>query len=292
MIDVREMFLKLTNKLYPYGLEDDIIDILTDFKFERDSYGNYFILVKKSDDTFSDSMFTCHLDTVKTTFGNKNNPVFVNQVEDGDFIKTDGNTNLGADDKAGMTILLKMIENKIPGLYYFFIGEEVGRIGSGDLSDNYKKMVNKGIIPNINRCISFDRRGYDYVTTKQHYKTCCSDIFANKIVEELNIHGFWYATDINGGRTDSHEFIDLIPECTNLSVGYFNEHTVTESQDIEFLILLSMVVCKIDWDSLPTKRILPIYKPVRYNSLKYSSFDERDEYHNGVDSYWGRGDAY
>ena len=47
-------------------------------------------------------------------------------------------TILGADDKAGMVILLYMIEKKIPGLYYFFIGEEVGCIGSNAFQCNGK----------------------------------------------------------------------------------------------------------------------------------------------------------
>lgn len=69
-------------------------------------------------------MFTCHLDTCC------HKQEFVNHVQDDRFIRTDGKS-IGADDKAGMVVLLYMIEKGIPGIYYFFIGEEVGC----DLSD-------------------------------------------------------------------------------------------------------------------------------------------------------------
>jgi len=37
-----------------------------------------------------------------------------------------------------------------------------------------------------------------------------------------------------GNKCDP-EFADIIPECTNLSVGYFDQHSVKERQDIKFL---------------------------------------------------------
>jgi hypothetical protein len=54
----------------------------------------------------------------------------VNHVINGNMISTDGTTTLGADDKAGVSVLIWMMKHNIPGLYYF-IGEEVGCIGSG-----------------------------------------------------------------------------------------------------------------------------------------------------------------
>jgi hypothetical protein len=90
---------------------------------------------------------------------------------------------LGADDKAGVTVLLWMIQNNIPGLYYFFIGEEVGCIGSG-LAAKYGNF--KG---NYDRIISFDRRDVGSIITFQSYSRCCSDAFANDLCSELNKSG-------------------------------------------------------------------------------------------------------
>jgi hypothetical protein len=190
-------------------------------------------------------------------------------VFDDDFIKTDGNTNLGADDKAGTTILMNMISENVPGLYYFFVGEESGCIGSSALS----KVWDKGNFPVINRCISFDRRGYDSIITSQGGVTA-SDTFATELANRLNEYGFWYKPDPTGIYTDSAEFTYVIPECTNISVGYFSEHTKTERQDIEFLEYLAVVAAKgIDWDSLPTVK-------------------EKDKAYNGKKSYGTYGRNY
>ena len=50
------------------------------------------------------------------------------------------------------------------------------------------------------------------------------------------------------------KFMHIVPECTNISVGYYNEHTTREVQDIVYLQKLCKAVCEIDWDSLPIVR--------------------------------------
>jgi hypothetical protein len=309
MIDVKNMFIKLTSKRYPKGTESEVINLLPDLTFQKDEFDNYYILIKKEDDTFSDTMFSCHLDTIdrgpyvssystgdiwldgkwvdkdtKLPSVPKKDEKLVKHVFDGDDIKTDGTTNLGADDKAGMVIMLNLISEKVPGLYYFFMGEETGCIGSSNLSRVFETKMTEGVYPKINRMIAFDRRGYDSVITKQMGKTCCSDEFGNDLVTRLNEYGFWYKLDTGGVYTDSAEFTDVIPECTNLSVGYFSEHTISERQDIEFLELLSVVLTKIDWDNLKTvrnhketvysgKKSKPTYGTAGYNS-RYSEYDD------------------
>lgn len=270
MINIKETFLKLTQRRYTYGNEDEVIKLLPEFKFAEDDFDNYYILIKKPNGHYSDNMFTCHLDTVSNQYG-QGHDVVNHKIEDG-FIKTDNNTNLGADDKAGMCIMLNMISENIPGLYYFFVGEEVGGIGSSAVAENYMNNVKRGSFPRINKCISFDRGKYSAVTTRQSRTRCCSDEFAHRLAKELNLynlvlsgttvledykwHKEFYKPDEDGGRTDSHKFIDIIPECTNLSVGYFGEHTVYERQDLKFLELLSQTVLKIDWDSLPIAKVV------------------------------------
>ena len=295
MINIKETFLKLTSKTYPYGNEYLLIELLSEYNFKEDSHGNFFIIVPKPNGDISDTMFTCHLDTYYRNIRIHTyveDPVKVTHEFEGDFITSDNTTILGADDKAGMVILLNMISEKVPGLYYFFIGEEVGRFGSGDLSKNFDIFLSSNEIPKINKCISFDRKGYDSITTKQFSKRCCSDEFATDLLTKINEYGFWYE-HTNGGRTDSHEFIGIIPECTNLSVGYFGEHTVFEKQDIEFLEMLSITLTQIDWDSLVVKGIesyVDVVKPVytkphnmypntnRYN-LDKINIDDIDEHH-------------
>lgn len=236
-MNVRKTFLQLTQKTYPHGTEDQLLPFLPK-GYEKDDLGNYFIKIGETS-----TMFTCHLDTACSEQKNVNHKIGSR------FIETDGKTILGADDKAGMTVMLYMIENKVPGLYYFFIGEEVGCIGSNAASGYYN-------FSDYTKCISFDRRGYDSVITEQFYGVCCSDEFAKEIATQLNKANllFKFRPDPTGIMTDSASFMGDIPECTNISVGYFDEHKHIEKQDIQFLVNLCEAVVKVDWESLPVMR--------------------------------------
>lgn len=287
MIDIKQTFLRLTSRSYPYDKEWTMIKLLPEFKFREDDFGNYYIIVKKPNGSFSNTMFTCHLDTYyvhgryEAVHCQNEKQVDITHRIDGDFIKTDGQTVLGADDKAGMTIMLNMISENVPGLYCFFLGEEIGRLGSKDLSSKFLCFLKDNNIPSINKCVSFDRKGYDFITTEQSSKVCCSDDFANDLSNKLNEYGFWYKKDRTGSRTDSHEFIDIIPECTNISVGYFDEHTTDERQDIEFLELLSITCTKIDWEKITIRRKISyketypttVKKKAEYNNINNNDFD-------------------
>lgn len=291
MIDIKNTFLKLTSTNYPYDKEYKMLRLLPEFKFQEDEFGNYYIIVKKPNGSFSNTMFTCHLDTYYV-YGKyelkipNEQQIKITHRFDGDFIKTDGTTILGADDKAGMVIMLNMISENVPGLYYFFLGEEIGRLGSVDLSVKFSKFLNKNKIPSINKCVSFDRKGYDFITTNQANKICCSDDFATDLSTKLNEYGFWYKKDSSGSRTDSHEFIDIITECTNISVGYFDEHTTDERQDIEFLELLAITCTKIDWEKITIRRKLINRTEFRSERkrIKYDGINNDNEFNSWYDS--------
>jgi len=272
-MDIRKKFLKLTKRTYPYGTEPQLLSFLPHGYF-KDRHGNYFYKIGNSR-----TAFTCHLDTACST------QVTVNHKIDKNIISTDGKSILGADDKAGMTILLYMIEKKVPGLYCFFIGEEVGCIGSG-------KSCEDSVWIHYDRMISFDRRGTKSVITFQSSKRCCSDEFATKLSEELNKYGLSMSPDDTGVYTDSAEFTGVIPECTNISVGYYKEHTHFEHQDIDHLIKLAVATTKVDWENLPVKRD---YKKVEYKSYShksygYSSYDH--EYGYGVSKSYDYNDEW
>ncbi len=258
---VLKTFLKLTSNTYPYGFEEYLVDEMMKLKMfpsdiQKDAYGNYFYKIGNSR-----TMFTSHLDTSCRDY----KPV--KHIFQKHLIKTNGTTILGADDKAGMTIMLYMMKNKIPGLYYFFIGEEVGCVGSGLAA---KHLAFKA---DYDRCVSFDRRGTDSVITHQSSSRCCSDEFGKQLATELNKTGFTYKIDDSGVYTDSAEFTSEIAECTNISVGYYKEHTTEESQDIEHLSELAKACLLVDWESLVTKRdpSKTEYKSWDY-STSYSSY--------------------
>ena len=239
-MNIKKLFLSLTSRTYPHGTEELVFPLL-DSGLQKDEFGNLFIQIGESD-----VMFTSHLDTATST------NTKVNHVFEDKYIKTDGTSILGADDKAGVTIMLYMIENNIPGLYYFFLGEEVGCIGSRKVATKHKTEKVEG----INKVISFDRRGKDSVITFQSSQRCCSDVFGEALSKELNLANdtFEYKNDPTGILTDSMQFISIYSECTNISVGYEAEHTFGETQDIEHLEKLAEACLKVNWNSLPIER--------------------------------------
>lgn len=190
------------------------------------------------------TLFTAHVDTVHKEDG-------VNKyTTKGHFIHADRDV-LGADDGAGVAILLHLIRNDVPAYYIFFQGEEKGGIGSSWLAK-----CDPNLLMEFNRAIAFDRKETYSIISHQGYTRCASDEFCEKLAAELNTAEgeFMYCPDNTGLYTDTAEFTYLIPECTNISVGYSNEHTIKESLDINHFYLLSKAVLKIDWDSLPTVR--------------------------------------
>lgn len=239
---IRRKFLQLTKYTYPYGTESFLKSYLPEGT-KKDKHGNYYYLIGDNPSV----MFTCHLDTA---CGKQEK---VKHVINNNIIKTDGKTILGADDKAGMVVLLYMIENKVPGLYYFFIGEEVGCVGSGRLSSEWSST---DFSYTVNKVVSFDRRSDCSIITDQFYGRCCSDEFAEELASRLNNAGYnlKLEPDDTGVLTDSAQFMDIVPECTNISVGYNYEHTTSEYQDIDYLSRLCKSVCSIDWETLPVER--------------------------------------
>ena len=256
--NVRETFISLVTETYPMGHEDEVIKYLPD-GLTKDNHGNYYAVIGESD-----TVFTCHLDTVNRTKG----PVgLVSYKKDGqDFIKTDGKSILGADDKSGVAVLMYMMAHNVPGVYWFFYGEERGGIGSGKVSndfDAYPFMQNK------KKVISFDRRNYFSIITHQMSVQCCSNEFGESLCKELNKSGLKLNLDTTGVFTDSANFMDLIPECTNISVGYFNEHTNDELQNITYLESLAKACVAVNWDKLSVNRKVGFDEEVsrKYNRL-------------------------
>jgi len=247
-MDIKNTFLNLTKETYPNGTESQLEHLLPP-KVKRDGYGNYYIEIGDNYTT----MFTSHLDTASVGSKHGKKQKIKHMFDEGGMVGTDGKTLLGADCKAGVTIMFNMIKNNIKGLYYFFLGEEVGCLGSRWLSAKMEKgkmFEDK----DISKVISFDRKGTNSIITYQWNGRCASDKFADGLIEEFKKQGMEFENDPTGVCTDSVQFQDFIPECTNISVGYYNEHTTREVQDLDFLEEISKAVLGIDWESLPVDR--------------------------------------
>ena len=208
-----------------------------------DGAGNMHVDLR-SDKTHR-TLFVAHVDTVHKTVGKNHYKHGADNI-----IRADGDV-LGADDGAGVALLMHLMAHGVPAYYLFTQGEERGGIGAKYVVKHYAETLIE-----FDRAIAFDRRGRDSIITYQGGERCCSDEFADILADDLNLrhNDFLYSPDPSGVYTDTAEFTLLIPECTNISVGYDHEHSTKESLDINHYDALARAVVTIDWDALPTAR--------------------------------------
>jgi hypothetical protein len=208
----------------------------------QDTVGNVHIDNRIHSD--NKTLFVAHVDTVhRTTGANKIRKTKTMWYADG--------AALGADDGVGCALLMHMLHAAVPGYYVFTQGEECGGIGAKHLAAQYPHLLAE-----FDRAIAFDRKGTDSVISHQGYGRCCSDAFADALSGALNAtdETLMYSPDDTGVYTDTAEFTDIIPECTNVSCGYMYEHGDREQLDIIHFDLLAKAVIEIDWDALVTDR--------------------------------------
>lgn len=230
----------------------------------------------------SKTLFSCHTDTVHRTPGMQTviyDPTMAMAY------KNDAEC-LGADDTTGVWLMLEMIEAEVPGTYIFHRGEECGGLGSRWLSYEEENWLMQ-----FDRAIAFDRKGESSVITKQRGSTCCSSEFAMALATQL---GKEWLEDPTGSFTDTANYTHLIPECTNLSVGYYDQHSSEEMQNTGFAMALrELCINTVDWEHLPTVREAkeePIYIWNKNPwAAQQSQFDYADPY--GMDDYESASDA-
>lgn len=160
---------------------------------------------------------------------------------------------LGADDKLGVYTMCKLIEAGVEGLYVFHVGEECGGVGSKFLADTHPETFR-----GYDHCVAFDRMNYGDIITHQSGGRCCSDEFAAALAKQMNTSLPPMAQmkgNPNGSFTDSASYTALIPECTNVSVGYFRQHGPNENFDLIWLEQHFLpALLKVDWSELPVVR--------------------------------------
>lgn len=255
--------------LAPLETHANVID------FEQDESGNIWVTT----DYNSNTLFTAHVDTVHRTDGIQTitydgnlNIVYIDQ----EGAKT---TNcLGADDTAGMWLLLQMIDAGVAGTYAFFRGEECGGIGSSWAAKNRCEYLK-----DFDRAIAFDRRGQTSVISHQGMGRCCSDDFAQALAQAVNLTGMGVTLrpDNTGVFTDTANLTDLIGECTNVSCGYESEHTPHEMLDVEYLFKLLDSLLAMDFEALPSIRKPGEVDPADWRGYGTMSWDGNYGYDGG-----------
>lgn len=295
---VPELLYDLLEIKSPSKKEEPIRDLIKQYLTEHapdvdiieDEKGNLSLIVSKKDGTHDNIIFTAHMDTVhnkegkiqlKVTSGpneidkgylvafeTKESTKFSQETKKMEPVTSYGRCILGADDKAGIYLLTEMIKAGISGYYCFFVQEEIGGLGSKYWAEN-----NKAMLKNIDHVISFDRAGTADIINSQRGGNCASPEFVTELgtrlatvmEDKLKIKMNFKAN--TGSFTDSASFMKEVAECTNISVGYYSQHTPSEKQDLYFLQWLRVAITHMDWTGLPAKRDPKYVAPVsRYGS--------------------------
>ncbi|WP_062227632.1 zinc-binding metallopeptidase family protein [Aureimonas frigidaquae] len=214
---------------------------LTPLGFKRDRFQNLFLQIGDNPNI----LWSSHVDTVHRHDG------IQTMHYDGQALSLSKNakkrsTCLGADCTAGVWLMTEMVRHKIPGVYMIHHAEESGCVGSSALAEDCPEFFT-----GIEAAIAFDRMGYRSVVTHQCGGKTASDNFAWSLAHALDLD---YQPDDGGVYTDTNEYAELVPECTNISVGYFNQHTQGEVQDVQFLIQLRDQLLKADFSNLVIER--------------------------------------
>lgn len=248
------------------------------------------IFVRVGAETDSATLFSCHVDSVHDLNEEEAqrlafDPALQHITLDVVSKKTDGKGTdpawqrrrsgscLGADDGAGVWLMLKMCEAKVPGGYMFHRGEERGCISSAAMARKQEPWLKQW-----KAAIAFDRPKDFEVITHQGGTMCASDEYAKALAEALSANPddtLEYKISANGGTTDTRQYRNIIPECINVGVGYFMHHTADEYVDYGHLKDLKDQCLKLDWKALEAKvtrdpKAVPAYSGGGYYGGSYT----------------------
>ena len=193
-------------------------------KITGDKIGNLYI-TKGQADTYP--CIVAHLDQVQRLHSKDFRAIETEDIIFGYSPSNRCQEGLGADDKNGIWIALQCLIKYEALKIAFFVGEEVGCVGSG--------AANIEFFSDCRFVIQPDRRGYSDVITQISWESLCSEQFLSEIHPEQ----FGYKptdglmTDIEALRGNGLEI-----SCINLSCGYYEPHT-----DQEFTIKNDLQNC-------------------------------------------------
>lgn len=131
---------------------------------------------------------------------------------------------MGADDRAGVYAIMDIIEADFRPSVIFTLGEEIGGVGANELVLYYPNV--KEILPNVKFLIELDRYGKNDCV----FYRCDNDKFISWVEKYDFIFDLGSYSDISV----------LAPAwgiaAVNLSVGYYDEHSLCERLYIDYLL--------------------------------------------------------
>ncbi len=212
---------------------------------QSDNYGNLYLLNNQSN-----LAFCAHVDTVSR---DSNTEIQEIVIDDG-IVSLPNTLNkytslvLGADNGAGVYLLLMLYKSGLNANFFFFRNEEHGRIGSREFLSNQLTEIS-----HLTQMIAFDRKDQYEIIIEQRSEICASREYALALASELNMN---HEPSPHGSFTDSYTFKDYINECLNIAVGYSHAHSSSESLDVNYLETLLDNLKKVNWENLPVIRQL------------------------------------
>ncbi len=195
-----------------------------DAKVEQDADGNLLITKGESD---SYPCLCAHMDQVQRFHPKDFCCVDHNGVIFGYSPKTRKQCGLGADDKNGLFIALTCLKEYDNLKCAFFVGEEIGCVGSGKVDISF--------FSDCRFCVQIDRRGHGDMVTS----ISLNDICSGKFISDVDCGAWGYAVS-SGLMTDVEELRSrgVLASCINLSCGYYEPHT-----DCEFTVKADVQKC-------------------------------------------------
>lgn len=222
---MRKQLLELLSIKAPSGEEKPVRDYLKPILEELmnkvfiDDYGN--LLAEKVCGTGDGVtvLLSAHMDTVSGVLDDRT-------LIERDGMITSSKGVLGADDRAGIAIILEVLRN-VNNLkdfngtikVAFSCAEEIGCVGASKIDLSWYQDVNLAIV--------VDRRGNRDIVVGNSYMAFCSNE-VGKFMEKVSalLEMDWKC--VEGGTSDARVFAENGVNAVNLSAGYRNEHTSKE----------------------------------------------------------------
>ena len=191
--------------------------------FRTDKYGNIMAIKGSLKSGQHYPAVACHIDTVHSIVDEPKLFEWIDPIDGRrQWFSADG---IGGDDKCGIFVTLSMLANdNITAMKaFFYADEEVGAVGAK------ASTADKSWYNDVGYIIEADRRGSTDLIFAANGTAMASKTFKDLVIETLKPMGFSPAT---GSYTDVMKIQDkLNVSVMNISCGYYDPHSTTESID-------------------------------------------------------------
>lgn len=276
--------MKLLKKLYEISSPSRkeqymckfIKSLLTGMKvdFTEDKFGNIYA-TKGESDTYP--CVVCHTDEVHDKRSKGYQVVESNGLIFGINDRTMSLEGIGADDKNGIWVCLKALNDFDVMKCAFFVSEEIGCVGSTSADMMF--------FDDCRFVLQCDRNGNkDFIINASGVDLCSAEF-----VEAIGIHNFGYEVE-HGMMTDVMQLKEngLAVSACNISCGYYNPHTDNEMTRLSDLYNCYNLV----------KHIVTNLTDVYPHEYKYEYEDKYNGYYYGgyngysLEKYWDDDDEF